>query len=52
MIRWDASGSKIIIDNPAELEVKVLPLVYKQTRFASFSRQLNVSCQSPYQLKV
>jgi hypothetical protein len=43
MIRWDADGSQILIQRPAELEVKVLPLVYKQSRFASFSRQLNVS---------
>ena len=33
----------IIIEKPDELASKVLPLVYKQTRFASFSRQLNVS---------
>jgi hypothetical protein len=33
----------IIIERPEELAEKVLPLVYRQSRFASFSRQLNVS---------
>lgn len=32
-----------MIDKPSLLETSVLPLVYKQSRFASFSRQLNVS---------
>ncbi len=42
MIHWDHDGTQIIIEQPGELESKVLPLVYKQSRFASFSRQLNV----------
>jgi len=33
----------IIIEKPDELTDKILPLVFRQTRFASFSRQLNVS---------
>lgn len=33
----------IVIEKPDELADKVLPLVYRQSRFASFSRQLNVS---------
>ncbi len=43
MIHWDADGTQIIIERPGDLEQQVLPLVYKQSRFASFSRQLNVS---------
>ncbi|WVQ71920.1 hypothetical protein IAR50_001462 [Cryptococcus sp. DSM 104548] len=42
IIRWDESGENIIIENPEELAVKILPVVYRQSRFASFSRQLNI----------
>jgi hypothetical protein len=42
IIRWDEAGEIIIIERPDELAKKVLPLVYRQSRFASFSRQLNV----------
>lgn len=43
IIRWDEAGEVIIIEKPDELTEKILPLVFRQTRFASFSRQLNVS---------
>lgn len=43
IIRWDDVGEVIIIEKPDELADKILPLVYRQSRFASFSRQLNVS---------
>jgi hypothetical protein len=43
IIRWDEAGTMITIDNPEELSKQILPLVYRQSRFASFSRQLNVS---------
>ncbi|EIW66315.1 hypothetical protein TREMEDRAFT_65586 [Tremella mesenterica DSM 1558] len=42
IIRWDKDESTIIIEKPEELADKILPLVYKQSRFASFSRQLNI----------
>ena len=42
-MRWDEIGEVIIIEKPEELAEKILPLVYRQSRFASFSRQLNVS---------
>lgn len=42
IIRWDEAGQVIIIEKPDELANKILPLVYKQSRFASFSRQLNI----------
>lgn len=47
IIRWDDAGEIIIIERPDELADKVLPLIYRQSRFASFSRQLNVSRQPP-----
>ena len=43
IIRWDEEGTVIVIEKPDELADKILPLVYRQSRFASFSRQLNVS---------
>lgn len=46
IIRWDETGDLIIIERPDELADKILPQVYRQTRFASFSRQLNVSMSS------
>ncbi|KAK8869553.1 hypothetical protein IAR55_000120 [Kwoniella newhampshirensis] len=42
IIRWDESGESIIIESPDELAEKILPVVYRQSRFASFSRQLNI----------
>ncbi|GMK54049.1 hypothetical protein CspeluHIS016_0106350 [Cutaneotrichosporon spelunceum] len=42
IIRWDETGTLIIIERPDELAEKILPQVYRQTRFASFSRQLNI----------
>nr|ODN94960.1 hypothetical protein L204_04304 [Cryptococcus depauperatus CBS 7855] len=42
IIRWDESGESIVIENPEELSDKILPVVYRQSRFASFSRQLNI----------
>lgn len=42
MIRWDAAGDHIIVERPEQLALHVLPSVYRQSRFASFSRQLNV----------
>lgn len=43
MIRWDPQGEHIIVEKPEQLAIHVLPSVYRQSRFASFSRQLNVS---------
>lgn len=43
MIRWDPAGEHIIVERPEQLALHVLPSVYRQSRFASFSRQLNVS---------
>ncbi|KZW03877.1 hypothetical protein EXIGLDRAFT_715925 [Exidia glandulosa HHB12029] len=42
MIRWDANGDHIIVERPEQLALHVLPSVYRQSRFASFSRQLNI----------
>ncbi|KAF8318301.1 HSF-type DNA-binding-domain-containing protein [Cantharellus anzutake] len=42
MIRWDAKGEQIIVERPEQLALHVLPSVYRQSRFASFSRQLNI----------
>lgn len=42
MIRWDPAGEHIIVERPEQLALHVLPSVYRQSRFASFSRQLNV----------
>ena len=42
MIRWDAAGDHIIVEKPEQLALHVLPSIYRQSRFASFSRQLNV----------
>ncbi|KAJ9094223.1 hypothetical protein QFC21_006049 [Naganishia friedmannii] len=42
MLHWADDGVQIIIRKPKELEARVLPLVYKQSKFASFSRQLNI----------
>lgn len=46
MIRWDNAGEHIIVERPEQLALHVLPSVYRQSRFASFSRQLNVSLRS------
>ncbi|KAJ9113064.1 hypothetical protein QFC22_006160 [Naganishia vaughanmartiniae] len=42
MLHWADDGVQIIIRKPKEMEARVLPLVYKQSKFASFSRQLNI----------
>ncbi|KAI0684172.1 HSF-type DNA-binding-domain-containing protein [Cytidiella melzeri] len=42
MIRWDQAGEHIIVERPEQLALHVLPSVYRQSRFASFSRQLNI----------
>lgn len=42
MIRWDSNGDHIIVERPEQLALHVLPSVYRQSRFASFSRQLNI----------
>lgn len=46
MIRWDPAGEHIIVERPEQLALHVLPSVYRQSRFASFSRQLNVCASS------
>lgn len=46
MIRWDPAGEHIIVERPEQLALHVLPSIYRQSRFASFSRQLNV-CPPP-----
>lgn len=46
MIRWDPKGEQIIVERPEQLALHVLPSIYRQSRFASFSRQLNVSSLS------
>lgn len=43
LLRWGDDGKQVIIVNPFELEASVLPRIYKQSKFSSFSRQLNVS---------
>ena len=48
MIRWDNAGEHIIVERPEQLALHVLPSVYRQSRFASFSRQLNVSRRPVY----
>lgn len=48
MIRWDQAGEHIIVERPEQLALHVLPSVYRQSRFASFSRQLNVSRPWPF----
>ena len=56
MIRWDPAGEHIIVERPEQLALHVLPSVYRQSRFASFSRQLNVRlrlrCIFSHQLKI
>ncbi|KDQ14740.1 hypothetical protein BOTBODRAFT_55238 [Botryobasidium botryosum FD-172 SS1] len=42
MIRWDPLGEQIIVERPEQLALHVLPSIYRQSRFASFSRQLNI----------
>ncbi|KIL68140.1 hypothetical protein M378DRAFT_8823 [Amanita muscaria Koide BX008] len=42
MIRWDPAGEYIIVERPEQLALHVLPSIYRQSRFASFSRQLNI----------
>ncbi|TRM68265.1 HSF-type DNA-binding-domain-containing protein [Schizophyllum amplum] len=42
MIRWDEAGEHIIVERPEQLALHVLPSIYRQSRFASFSRQLNI----------
>jgi hypothetical protein len=50
MIRWDAAGEHIVVERPEQLALHVLPSIYRQSRFASFSRQLNVCilCRCPF----
>lgn len=43
ILHWGDEGRQIIIRKPKDLESHILPLIYKQSKFASFSRQLNVS---------
>lgn len=43
ILHWDREGRQIIIQDAKALEAHLLPLVFKQSKFASFSRQLNVS---------
>jgi hypothetical protein len=47
MIRWDPAGEHIIVERPEQLALHVLPSIYRQSRFASFSRQLNVAPTFP-----
>ena len=47
MIRWDPAGEHIIVERPEQLALHVLPSIYRQSRFASFSRQLNVGLLLP-----
>lgn len=47
MIRWDPAGEHIIVERPEQLALHVLPSIYRQSRFASFSRQLNVCLLMP-----
>ena len=42
MIRWDPAGEYIIVERPEQLALHVLPSIYRQSRFASFSRELKV----------
>ncbi|KAF8954312.1 hypothetical protein BDZ97DRAFT_490303 [Flammula alnicola] len=42
MIRWDPAGEHIIVERPEQLALHVLPSLYGQSRFASFSRHLNI----------
>ncbi|ORY07231.1 winged helix DNA-binding domain-containing protein, partial [Basidiobolus meristosporus CBS 931.73] len=41
-IDWDKSGTRFIIKDPGNLASKVLPQYYETSKFASFSRQLNI----------
>lgn len=41
IISWDMTGTKFIIHKQEEFAFKVLPNLFKQTKFASFRRQLN-----------
>lgn len=42
MIRWNETGDLIVIERPVELTELILPKDFRQSRFASFTRQLNV----------
>eukprot|EP00547_Thalassionema_nitzschioides_P001596 CAMPEP_0194211304 /NCGR_PEP_ID=MMETSP0156-20130528/9993_1 /TAXON_ID=33649 /ORGANISM="Thalassionema nitzschioides, Strain L26-B" /LENGTH=238 /DNA_ID=CAMNT_0038938815 /DNA_START=33 /DNA_END=745 /DNA_ORIENTATION=+ len=41
VISWDEEGTKFIIHKQKEFVSKILPNVFKQSKFASFRRQLN-----------
>lgn len=43
LLHWSEDGKQVVIEKPLELEATVLPRIYKQSKFSSFSRQLNVS---------
>ena len=43
IICWNEDGLVVRIEDPARMQREILPIVYNQTKFASFSRQLNVS---------
>jgi osomolarity two-component system response regulator SKN7 len=40
-IVWSAQGDSVIVKDPNEFAIKVLPLHFKHNKFASFVRQLN-----------
>lgn len=42
VISWQPHGRAFVVRNPAEFSKRVMPKYFKQTKFASFQRQLNL----------
>jgi heat shock transcription factor len=43
IIDWSLDGTSFFVFNQEAMTRKILPVVYAQTHFSSFERQLNVS---------
>eukprot|EP00547_Thalassionema_nitzschioides_P003910 CAMPEP_0194200262 /NCGR_PEP_ID=MMETSP0156-20130528/944_1 /TAXON_ID=33649 /ORGANISM="Thalassionema nitzschioides, Strain L26-B" /LENGTH=287 /DNA_ID=CAMNT_0038925237 /DNA_START=14 /DNA_END=877 /DNA_ORIENTATION=- len=41
VISWHSSGEKFLIINQKDFTTRVLPIIFKQSKFSSFRRQLN-----------
>ena len=43
VITWDPSGLSFVIIDPKVFEKRVLPEIFKEAKFASFQRKVNIS---------
>lgn len=41
IISWDSTGAKVVVKNEAEFVSNILPIMFKQSKYESFRRQLN-----------